>query len=118
MMAAKTITIRKKRHDAHSPEDVWVALTDPHARAEWMEPNDHQPSVGHKFKFVTDRSICGRETECEVLEAVREDEGTTLILEQSGAEECQLGDAKHDARLAHVNTQRESRRPDARRGGG
>ncbi len=116
-MPARTITIRKERHYKHSPEDVWVALTDPHALAEWMEPNNHQPVVGHKFKFVTDPSICGRETECEVLEAVAprrlvwrwisvpsdakrawsgpmtitwtlvpENEGTTLILEHSGAE--------------------------------
>ena len=42
----------------------------PTALAEWMEPNNHQPFVGHKFKFVTDKSICGTETECDVLEAV------------------------------------------------
>lgn len=69
-MAVKTITIRKERFYPHPPEDVWTAITDPHALAEWMEPNDHQPIVGHKFKFVVDPGICGHGVkECEVLEA-------------------------------------------------
>ena len=51
MAAAKTITIRRERFYPHPPEHVWVALTDPHALAEWFEPNDHQPVAGHKFSF-------------------------------------------------------------------
>lgn len=69
MAGGKTITIRKERFYPHPPEDVWAALTDPHALAEWLEPNDHKPVVGHKFKFMTDPSICGSVTDCEVLEA-------------------------------------------------
>ena len=49
---------------------VWAAITDPHALAEWLEPNDHQPVAGHKFQFRCDPGICGSGiTECEVLEA-------------------------------------------------
>lgn len=69
-MAEKSVTIRKERFYPHPPEDVWVAITDPHALAEWMEPNDHQPVVGHKFNFMVDPGICGFGVkECEVLEA-------------------------------------------------
>ena len=113
--AGKGITIRKERFYAHSPEDVWTAITDPYAIAEWMEPNNHQAVVGHKFEFQTDPNICGEKTECEVLEAepprklvwswvhiskkgvkcdpmtvswtlVPKDGGTNLILEHGGAE--------------------------------
>jgi uncharacterized protein YndB with AHSA1/START domain len=69
---AKGKTIRKERFYPHSPEDVWAALTDPHALAEWLEPNNHQPVVGHKFEFTCDAGACGAGvTECEVLEADR-----------------------------------------------
>ena len=54
----KTITIRKERFYPHAPEHVWVALTDPHALAEWLEPNDHKAIVGHKFHFMTDPGVC------------------------------------------------------------
>jgi uncharacterized protein YndB with AHSA1/START domain len=70
MVARKTITIRKERFYPHPPEDVWAAISDPHALAEWMEPNNHQPVVGHKFQFRCDPDICGCGVkECEVLEA-------------------------------------------------
>ncbi|MFT4558540.1 MAG: hypothetical protein ACI92S_003921 [Planctomycetaceae bacterium] len=70
MVAPKPIVIRKERFYPHSPEDVWAAITDPYAIAEWMEPNDHQPVVGHKFQFRCDPGMCGAGiTECEVLEA-------------------------------------------------
>jgi uncharacterized protein YndB with AHSA1/START domain len=70
MVARKSIKIRKERFYPHPPEDVWTAITDPHALAEWMEPNNHQAVVGHKFQFVCDPGICGAGvTECEVLEA-------------------------------------------------
>lgn len=70
MVAQRTITIRKERYYAHPPEDVWAAISDPHALAEWLEPNNHQPVVGHKFQFVCDPGICGAShKECEVLEA-------------------------------------------------
>lgn len=70
MVAREPITIRKERFYAHPPEDVWVAITDSHALAEWLEPNDQQPVVGHKFQFRCDPGVCGSGiTECEVLEA-------------------------------------------------
>ncbi len=118
MVARKTITIRKERFYAHSPKDVWAAITDAHALAEWFEPNNHEPVVGHTFQFMCDPNIfCDSVTECEVVEAdaprrlvwswvvvprkpdrpqskpmtitwtlIPKDEGTTLILEHSGAE--------------------------------
>ena len=70
MVAYKTITIRKERFYAHAPQDVWAAITDAHALAEWFEPNNHEPVVGHPFQFVCDPNFCGNSvTECEVLEA-------------------------------------------------
>jgi uncharacterized protein YndB with AHSA1/START domain len=70
MAAKKSITIRKERFYPYPPEDVWAAITDPHALAEWLEPNNHQPVVGHKFQFKCDPGLCGAGvTECEVLEA-------------------------------------------------
>ncbi|MCA9243899.1 MAG: SRPBCC domain-containing protein [Phycisphaerales bacterium] len=54
----------------YPPEDVWAALTDRRALAEWLMPNDFAPEVGHRFRFQTDPNpICGTGiTECEVLE--------------------------------------------------
>jgi uncharacterized protein YndB with AHSA1/START domain len=69
MPARKNITIRKERFYSQPLEDVWAALTDPHALAEWLEPNNHAPVPGQKFEFVTDTNVCGCRTECEVLEA-------------------------------------------------
>jgi uncharacterized protein YndB with AHSA1/START domain len=61
----RSITIRHEVTYPHPREHVWVAITDPFALAEWFEPNDHQPVVGHRFRFVVDDSV----KECEVLEA-------------------------------------------------
>ena len=70
MVARRPITIRKERFYPYPLEDVWAAITDPHALAEWLEPNDHKPVVGHKFQFRCDPGLCGSGmTECEVLEA-------------------------------------------------
>ncbi len=47
---------RKIRFEAVYPyprEQVWVALTDPAAIAEWLMPNDFEPRVGHRFNFTT-----------------------------------------------------------------
>ena len=65
MDAKKTITIRHEINYAHPQKDVWVAITDPYALAEWFEPNDHQALVGHRFRFVVDESA----KDCEVLKA-------------------------------------------------
>ncbi|MEW6306421.1 MAG: SRPBCC domain-containing protein [Verrucomicrobiota bacterium] len=112
---ATPITIRKERFYPHPPEDVWAAITDPHALAEWLEPNNHQAVAGHAFEFKCDAGLCGcGVTECQVLEAdpprrlvwswvhvykdrkaepmtitwtlVPKDNGTLLILEHTGAE--------------------------------
>ncbi len=54
----------------YPPEDVWVALTDRQALAEWLMPNDFYPEVGRRFVFHTDPNpICGSgQTQGEVLE--------------------------------------------------
>lgn len=70
MSRNKAIVIRKERFYPHPPEDVWAALTDSRALAEWLEPNNHEPQPGRKFEFRCDPGICGSGvTECEVLEA-------------------------------------------------
>jgi uncharacterized protein YndB with AHSA1/START domain len=43
--------VRIERTYDHSPEQVWRALTDPAALAEWLMANDFQPKLGHRFKF-------------------------------------------------------------------
>ena len=115
MGKGKEVTIRHEVFYPHPPEHVWIAITDPHALAEWFEPNDHQPVVGHQFHFMVD----GAAKECQVVEAepprrlvwswqympdpatgklrqsgpmtvswtlVPEGQGTRLLLEQTGAE--------------------------------
>src|SRR5689334_712217 len=91
-----------------SPEDVWVALTDRTAMADWLMPNDFEPVVGHKFTFRT-KPAPGFDgiVHCEVREVKKpsrvayswtgggidtivsfdlaaEGEGTRVIMEQSG----------------------------------
>jgi uncharacterized protein YndB with AHSA1/START domain len=36
-----------------SQADVWEALTDPRAIADWLMDNDFRPVVGHRFTFTT-----------------------------------------------------------------
>ncbi len=70
MSDPKPITIRKHRFYEHPPEDVWTAITDPHALAEWFEPNNHEATTGHTFQFRCDPGICGSGiTHAEVLES-------------------------------------------------
>ncbi len=66
----KELTLRKSYFYPYAPEKVWLAITDPHAMAEWLMPNDFKPEVGHRFRFQTDTTkSCGdNHTECEVLE--------------------------------------------------
>lgn len=51
--------------------DVWTALTDPQALADWLMPNDFRPVVGHVFRFHVDPmpGFSGI-SECRVLEVV------------------------------------------------
>ena len=61
--------IRKELFYPHPPEDVWAAITDPRAIAEWMMPNTFKPVLGHKFQFKTDPlPFCEDHIECEVVE--------------------------------------------------
>lgn len=46
-----TKTIRRELHFAQPPQQVWSALTNAAALAEWMYPNDFAPRVGHRFTF-------------------------------------------------------------------
>jgi uncharacterized protein YndB with AHSA1/START domain len=53
-------------------EQVWRALTDSAALAEWMFPNDFEPRVGHHFTFRVPpnpkANFDGLVVHCEVLE--------------------------------------------------
>jgi uncharacterized protein YndB with AHSA1/START domain len=66
-----TKRLRKEAHYPHPPEDVWTALTDPKALAEWLMPNNFEPVVGRVFRFHVD-PMPGYSgiSECEVLEVV------------------------------------------------
>jgi uncharacterized protein YndB with AHSA1/START domain len=46
-----TKTIRREILIPQPREQVWRALTDRTALAEWMFPNDFEPGVGHHFTF-------------------------------------------------------------------
>lgn len=62
---------RKIRFEAvypYPPEEVWTALTNSAAMAEWLMPNDFMAVMGHKFQFRTKPApgFSGI-VECEVL---------------------------------------------------
>lgn len=66
-MSAKVL--RKEAVYPYSPEQVWVALTDPRALAEWLMPNNFEPVLGHTFEFRTDPYfVCTGRTICKVTE--------------------------------------------------
>lgn len=105
-------TIRRETLIPQPREQVWRALTDSTALAEWMFPNDFKPIVGHHFTFQVPPNpklnFDGLTVRCEVLECEppsrlvfswsaagldgtrvsfqleREGEGTRLLLEHSG----------------------------------
>lgn len=61
--------LKREAFYPYPPEQVWVALTDPRAIAEWLMPNTFKPVVGHRFEFRVDPMPgCGGRTECEVIE--------------------------------------------------
>jgi uncharacterized protein YndB with AHSA1/START domain len=62
-------TLRKEVFYPHPIEDVWTAITDPRALAEWLMPNNFEPVVGRVFRFHVDPmpGFSGI-SECEVLE--------------------------------------------------
>ena len=64
-----------------SREQVWRALTDSTALAEWMFPNDFEPRVGHHFTFQVPPNpkvgFDGLVVQCEVLECEPPNENTS-----------------------------------------
>jgi uncharacterized protein YndB with AHSA1/START domain len=66
-------TIRRELTFPQPREQVWRALTDSATLAEWMYPNDFEPSVGHRFTFRVPPSRNleeGLVVRCEVLTCV------------------------------------------------
>jgi uncharacterized protein YndB with AHSA1/START domain len=67
-----TKTIQREVLIPQPREQVWRALTDSTALAEWMFPNDFVPSVGHHFAFQVPpnpkMNFDGLVVRCEVLE--------------------------------------------------
>ena len=67
-----TKAIRREILIPQPREQVWRALTDSTALAEWMFPNDFEPSVGHHFTFQVPpnpkMNFEGLVVHCEVLE--------------------------------------------------
>ncbi len=64
--------IRREIVMPQSREQVWRALTDSAALAEWMFPNDFEPRLGHRFTFRVPANpkvnFEGLVVHCEVLE--------------------------------------------------
>jgi len=62
-------TIRFEALYPYAPEQVWAALTDSQAIADWLMPNDFRAEVGHRFNFRT-KPAPGFDgvVDCEVLE--------------------------------------------------
>lgn len=67
-----TKTIRREILIPQSPEQVWRAIADSTALAQWMFPNDFEPRVGHHFTFQVPPNpragFDGLIVRCEVLE--------------------------------------------------
>ena len=65
-------TIRREMRLLQSREQVWRAIADRTALAEWMYPNDFEPRVGHQFTFRVPPNpkagFDGLVVHCEVLE--------------------------------------------------
>lgn len=45
-------SIRRELYLPHTPHDVWRALTEREAMAEWLLPSDFEPRVGHRFTLT------------------------------------------------------------------
>jgi uncharacterized protein YndB with AHSA1/START domain len=65
-------TIRREISMPQPPEQVWRAIADRDALADWMFPNDFEPRVGHPFTFRVPpnprQNFDGLVVQCEVLE--------------------------------------------------
>jgi uncharacterized protein YndB with AHSA1/START domain len=57
-----------------SRDEVWLALTDPVALAEWMFPNDFEARLGHRFVFQVppnpQAKFEGLFVHCEILKCI------------------------------------------------
>lgn len=107
-----TKRIQRELFLPHPPTDVWRALTESEAMADWLMPNDFEPRVGHRFtlesqphpKVGFDGLIHCEVLECEApsrlvyswaaagldtrvsFQLEPEGDGTRLFFEQSGFE--------------------------------
>ena len=67
-----TESIRREVLIPQPREQVWQAIADSAALAEWMFPNDFEPRVGHRFTFRVPpnpkANFDGLTVRCEVLE--------------------------------------------------
>ena len=57
----------------HDVDTVWEYLTDSELLAQWLMPNDFEPTVGHQFNFCTKPKVkfgFDGTVYCEVLEVV------------------------------------------------
>jgi uncharacterized protein YndB with AHSA1/START domain len=67
-----TTTIQREMRIPQSREQVWRAIANSAALAEWMFPNDFEPRVGHQFTFHVPPNpkvnFDGLVVRCEVLE--------------------------------------------------
>jgi len=67
-----TNTIQREIQIPQPREQVWRAIADSAALAEWMFPNDFAPRIGHRFTFRVPpdpkRGFEGIIVHCEVLE--------------------------------------------------
>jgi len=67
-----TKSIRREVLMPQPREQVWQALTNSAALAEWMYPNDFEPRVGHQFTFRVPANpkvgFDGLVVHCEVIE--------------------------------------------------
>lgn len=66
-----TRTVKRELRFPQPREEVWQALTNRAALAEWMYPNDFEPRVGHRFTFQVppkpEMNFDGMVVHCEVL---------------------------------------------------
>src|SRR5215207_5020487 len=73
-------TIRREIVIPQRREEVWQAIADSTALAEWMFPNDFEPRVGHQFTFRVPPNpkvgFDGLTVRCEVLECEPPGENT------------------------------------------
>ncbi|CAN5506614.1 SRPBCC domain-containing protein [soil metagenome] len=67
-----TKTIQREMVIPQAREQVWQAITDSEALADWMFPNDMEPRLGHRFTFRVppkpEVNFEGMSVHCEVLE--------------------------------------------------